>query len=90
MAPSTENYCDASITNAGRLAGYGGVIRNVNGDWILTFSHKSDPCLSLEADLWALKHVLSIVWGKGYMIVVMEFDSTLAISLIKDQDVYGH
>lgn len=66
------------------MAGCGGILRNEQGEFLFAFAYKLDHCSVLEAELWAIYHGLSIVWGRGFRNLVVESDSANAIRLLSE------
>lgn len=67
--------CDRAFSMAGLLAGCGGLLREGSGNVLFSYSHKHDPCNTLEAELWTIYHGISIVWWRGYRKIVVESNS---------------
>lgn len=49
---------------------------------VFAFSHKLDMCTSLEEELWAIYHGLSVTVRKGFLKIIVESDSLSAIELL--------
>lgn len=52
---------------------------------MLAISQKLDYCSVLEAELWAIYHGICIAWGRGFSNLIIESDSSEAISLLDSQ-----
>lgn len=76
---------DGSSRGNPGLAGYGGVIRDERGYWILGFYGRLDDCTSLEAELWGIFRGLELVQSQGMDALEIESDSTTAIALISEE-----
>lgn len=78
--PPAKDYVkinvDGSSLGNPRRSGYGGLIRNMLGEWITGFS------TNLHAELLAIFHGLNLSWRSGHRMVVCESDSQMALSLI--------
>lgn len=77
------NVDGSSFGNPGR-SGYGGVLRNWLGEWLLGFSRSCGFTTNLTAELFAIACGLKVAWFAGYKKIVCESDSQLALSLIKE------
>ena len=82
------NVDGSSLSNPGR-SGFGGLIRNNNGDWLLGFSGFCDITSCLAAELYAIFHGLRIAYDAGHKNIILESDSMMALDLIMS-DVQSH
>lgn len=76
------NVDGSSIGNPGR-SGYGGLLRNTHGEWLLGFSGSCGLTTNITAELFAIAAGLNLAWQYGYRHVVCESDSMLALDLVK-------
>lgn len=76
------NY-DDFVSNLGLAAGCGDFCRNIEGKLLFAFSHKLEPCSSLEAETWAIYHGLCLARNRGYRKVVVLSDSLQALDLLR-------
>ncbi|GMP59729.1 hypothetical protein CsSME_00022890 [Camellia sinensis var. sinensis] len=67
--------------------GFGGLIRDERGMWLVGYYGKLGVCTSLEAELWAIYRGLAIAFEKGYKDLTIETDSSSAIELLKERSV---
>ncbi|KAL7265055.1 hypothetical protein ACSBR1_002914 [Camellia fascicularis] len=67
--------------------GFGGLIRDERGIWLIGYYGKLDVCTSLEVELWAIYRGLTIAFEKGYKDLTIETDSLSAIELLKEGSV---
>lgn len=77
------NVDGSCIGNPGR-SGYGGLLRNANGEWLLGFSGFCGVTTNTTSELFAIYVGLSLAWRNGYRDIVCETDSMMALNLIKD------
>ncbi|KAJ1385496.1 Ribonuclease H domain [Sesbania bispinosa] len=66
------------------LAGFGGLVRDHKGEWILGFMGGVGMSDILQVELLAILHGLRLVWNCGYRRVRCFTDSMLALKLIKN------
>ncbi|KAL6585549.1 hypothetical protein OROMI_002193 [Orobanche minor] len=59
-------------------------------DMQYAFAIKLDMCSSLEAEMWAVYHGLSLAVGRGYHELIVESDAAMVISLLESHPVRGH
>ncbi|KAF7833600.1 hypothetical protein G2W53_015933 [Senna tora] len=62
----------------------GGVLRDSDGRWITGFVRRMGKGNSLTAEMWAIYSSLQIAWDNRLKDIIIETDSLLAITLIKD------
>jgi len=79
------NTDGSSRGNPGK-AGYGGVIRDDCGCWILGFYGRLEDCSSLEAELWGIFRGLELVQSQSMEALEVDSDSTTAITMINEGD----
>ncbi|KAL5097866.1 hypothetical protein RYX36_002193 [Vicia faba] len=77
------NIDGSSYGNPGR-AGYGGLIRDHNGSWIIGFSGPVSFADSVEVELLAIQNGLTLAWNMGFRDVSCRSDCTKALSMIQD------
>ncbi|CAL5378534.1 unnamed protein product [Camellia sinensis] len=76
---------DGSTKGDPGKGGFGGLIRDERGIWLISYYGKLDVCTSLEAEFWAIYRGLTIAFEKGYKDLTIETDSLFAIkSLVED------
>lgn len=87
LAPSDNivkvNVDGNSLGNPGR-SGYGGIICNSDGEWLVGFSGFCGIITNLNAELLTTDHGLKLAWFSGYREVVCESDSKTALTLIEE------
>lgn len=66
------------------MVGYGGVIRDHDGNFLFGFAQKLDSTTVLEAELMAIYHGLCLAWGRGKRRIVLQSESQAALELIED------
>ncbi|GAU42820.1 hypothetical protein TSUD_185780 [Trifolium subterraneum] len=66
------------------LAGWGGVIRNCHGGFIVVFSAKVGSGSVVHAELWGIVYGLELANNRGYKRIRVESDSLIAINLIRN------
>lgn len=77
------NVDGSYLGNLGR-SGYGGIIHNSSGAWLLGFSGSCGFTTNLNAELQAIAHGLELSWSRGYREVMCESNSETALALVKD------
>ncbi|KAJ8755654.1 hypothetical protein K2173_022249 [Erythroxylum novogranatense] len=77
------NTDGSAVGNPGR-AGYGGLIRDMEGCWIAGFSGSVGIATNILAELQGLKHGLQLTWDLGYRSVLVETDCLAVVNLISD------
>lgn len=58
--------CDGSVTQAGNVAVYGGVVRDADGNFIFGYACQLGSCSILAAVLWGILHGLQIARSRGF------------------------
>jgi hypothetical protein len=77
------NVDGSSLGNPGR-SGFGGLIRDTNGNWLLGFSGSCGITTNINAELQAIFYGLEKAWSHGYRHVECESDCQSALKLIKE------
>lgn len=77
------NVDGSSFGNPGG-SGFGVLLRNMNGDWIVGFSGFCGLSNNMNAGLLAIAQGLSIAWNAGHREVICETDSKIALIFITD------
>lgn len=75
------NVDGSSIGNPGK-SGFGGLIRNMLGEWLCGYSGFCGVTSCLNAELLAIFYGLSLAWSRGLTSVICEPDSQMALQLI--------
>ena len=75
---------DGSVQGNGNSnsAGFGGLIRNDAGTWLVDFSGSLGPTTILHAELRAIEFGLHLAWTKGIRRLICHSDSKVAVDLI--------
>lgn len=73
---------DGSFIQASFLCGFGGIIRDSKGHWIVGFYGASPSLSPIHAELLALKACLQIAKGQWLTNLEVEMDSTNAINCL--------
>lgn len=82
------NVDGSSYGNPGR-AGYGGLLRDHNGSWIIGFSGPVSFADSLEVELLAINNGLILAWNLGFRDVSCRSDCMNALSMIQDPSFHA-
>jgi len=82
------NVDGSSLSNPGR-SGFGGLIKNNNGDWLLGLSGFCGITSCMAAELYVIFHCLRIAYDAGHRNIILESDSRMALDLIMS-DVQSH
>lgn len=80
------NY-DGCVKDGGRQTGYGGVVRDNNGDWKFGFSFNLGSCTIDEAEAWGILRGFKIAWDKGIRQVEVECDLLRVIKWMQALEV---
>jgi ribonuclease HI len=75
---------DGSLLVSTNTAGYGGLLRNNNGAFLLGFYGAATAPSILLAELMAMLHGLQICWEIGYRQIACFSESLQAVNLIRD------
>jgi ribonuclease HI len=75
---------DGSLLGSSNTAGYGGLLRDNNGAFVLGFFGAATTPSILFAKLMAMLHGLQICWESGYRRISCFSDSLQAFNLIRD------
>ncbi|KHN28455.1 Putative ribonuclease H protein, partial [Glycine soja] len=81
--------CHAAVDMNGN-AGTGGVLRDNNGNVVVTFVFKIGRCSVTQAELWAIVLGIQVAKSRGFSESLVESDSKLAISLIQHRCSPSH
>lgn len=81
------NVDGSSLGNPGHL-GFGGIIRNFDGAWMMGFSGYCGFTTNISAELFAIAHGLACAWDGGHRKVICESDSLMALTMV-EQGVNG-
>ncbi|XP_045831415.1 uncharacterized protein LOC123922770 [Trifolium pratense] len=85
--PTEGTMClnvDGSLLGTTNTAGYGGLLCNNNGDFILGFYGVATVQSILFAELMAVLHGLQICWENGFRRIICFSDSLQAVNLIRE------
>ena len=74
---------DGSILGNPGYASVGGILRDINGNWIRRFSHKLGIANSLVAELWGLRDGLLLVRDLHICKLIIEIDAKSVVDLLK-------
>ena len=69
-------------------AGFGGLLRNDNGQWIFGFHGSVGISDNLLPELMVICMCLRLVWARGFRRVLCETDSTEAVRLVYASEVF--
>lgn len=75
---------DGSVTKSNGKYGFAGIIRDTEANWLGGFYGKLEECSSLEAEIHAMFMGLEVVKSKHLEQMILETDSQVAYSLIKE------
>jgi ribonuclease HI len=75
---------DGSLLGSVNTAGYGGLLRNKDGDFICGFYGVAAIPNILFAEIMAIWHGLELCWERGFRKVLCYSDSLLSVNLIKE------
>ncbi|MBA0862751.1 hypothetical protein Goshw_012381 [Gossypium schwendimanii] len=69
------------------LTATGGVVRNNNGDWILSNNRFLDNWSIFDAEIWGLLDDLSLLHEQRHRRVIIQSDSLEAVKVIQDKSL---
>jgi ribonuclease HI len=75
---------DGSLLDSANTAGYGGLLRNNNGEFLWGFYGVAAIQSVLFAEIMAILHGLQFCWDSGYRKVICFSDSLQSVNLIRD------
>lgn len=75
--------CDATVTGLGTSAAVGGVLCNVDGNFIMGFVMDIGEATITTAELKAILTGLKLLRGKGYSKIVINSDSLTAVQMVQ-------
>jgi ribonuclease HI len=75
---------DGSLLGAANTAGYGGLLRNNDGNFIWGFYGSTDVPSILLAEITAILQGLQLCWESGFRKVICFSDSLQSVSLIRE------
>ncbi|GAU30840.1 hypothetical protein TSUD_267600 [Trifolium subterraneum] len=90
--PPKENFVKLNTDGAckeGRRAGYGGVIRGNQGEWLGGFFKGVGYCNAFVAELWGVLEGLSLVRRLGFDRVELSVDSKAVVQVISTEKTQG-
>lgn len=79
----------SSCSNPGRL-GFGGLLRNEAGSWLMSFSGFAGVGTNLLPELQAIKHGLQLSWDQGFTKILCYSWLHDAIRLIGEDSIGFH
>lgn len=68
-----------------RIGGYGGVLREERGHWVLGLLGRLKDCTSVEAELWGLFRGLELIHSQRMEPLEIELDSTVVVAPINEE-----
>nr|GLL46072.1 uncharacterized protein LOC107462117 [Ipomoea trifida] len=78
----TKMNIDGSRDTLTGHASCGGLLRDVNGNWLLGFKAKVGHCSIEEAKAWSILKGLKTIWNHGYRKVIIESDAKRVVDWI--------
>lgn len=82
---NTDGSVTGSLKVFGGRAGFGGVIRDESGLWIMGFYGRLADCSSSVAEIMGIYHGLQIIEDQGFREVEIETDLQSAVKQTKDR-----
>ncbi|MED6181435.1 hypothetical protein PIB30_118602 [Stylosanthes scabra] len=80
MQINTDGSFDPSRNNAA----CGGIIRDHMGRFVKAFSHNIGCCSIMQAELWGILKGIEIAVANGFLNIVVDSDSSMAINFVKN------
>ncbi|KAK7259161.1 hypothetical protein RIF29_24760 [Crotalaria pallida] len=77
------NVDDSSMGNPGR-AGYGGLLRDINGSWLCGFAGQYGVSNNIHMEILAIFYGLEVAWNRGYRDVECRSNCLEVLHLIED------
>ena len=65
-------------------AGFGGVVRDEVGEWVVGYYGRLKDCTGSEAEIWGIFRCLKAVFEQGQSMMNIETDSEVAVKMIND------
>lgn len=81
---------DGCFYESNGKAGFGGLFRDHDGQWLLGFYGKLTCDSSLETEIWGIYRGLTIMLERGYNNIHIESDSLSAVQLINGDHPSTH
>ena len=81
--------CDGSVL-ASKTSACGGLIRDSSGFFCGGFVANLGICPITVAEIWAVYYSLYLAWQKGFRRILLESDSSSALSLIQKDSIDRH
>lgn len=81
---------DGCWYESNRNTGFGGLLRDVSGDWILGYFGKAVCESSLKAEIWGIHGGLTIILEKSMSGITIESDALIAVDLINEGHSVNH
>lgn len=72
------------------MAGFGGLIRDVHGNFLKGFHGYLGNSTIMHAELMIIFHGLSLCWDLGYKRIICSYDSMNTLKLIDSVDPFFH
>lgn len=83
IPPHEDNKFNVDVSSFNNLerSGLGGILRNINGDWLLGFSNFIEISTSLCAKLHAILNSFKIAQVKGFKNIIIKSNFILVVDL---------
>lgn len=90
IADNLKLNTDGCWYDRNRNAGFGGLVRNDQGEWQIGYYGKMLTSSSLETEIWSIYRGLTIILEKGWTNVRIESDSQTAVTLFTEETNANH
>ncbi|KAL4377801.1 hypothetical protein GQ457_02G014870 [Hibiscus cannabinus] len=78
---------DGAVCRNSKMASCGGVLRDVDGRWLMGYSKRLGVCSILDSKLWGLLEGLLSVWSLRIHYLVVETDSMDAYCILTESSI---
>lgn len=80
-------FVDGAMERDTEKSTTGGVIRDMDGNWILRFNHYLGSCTLFEAELQGILDGVLVILGKGYKRATIRMDRLEVVKTLTEKDI---
>ncbi|KAK9006339.1 hypothetical protein V6N11_035380 [Hibiscus sabdariffa] len=74
----------ATAKNPKSMGSIGGLIRDIEGSWIMGFNRSLGATSIFNAELWAIYTGLQLAWNNGFEHVILQSNWLKAVTVIQE------
>ncbi|KAE8683806.1 hypothetical protein F3Y22_tig00111166pilonHSYRG00074 [Hibiscus syriacus] len=78
---------DGDVASNSMRSAARGFLCDCEGNWMLGFMCFNGFCSPLQSELWEILTGLTIAWDQGYEKTILQFDCSVVVRLINDDNV---